>query len=146
MSDRDESNLRSLLEPDAPGIDELLAGCRPFTGATLAMMQQTRNEWLLRIPPAQMQNHYFATLGWLFIQSAPEHQVRRVVWDLDQFRAAVIEWADEQVEGKPRISPEQLAAADAIIAHTLNLVEAADFSVEPKPGEGSSGPPPPPNC
>ncbi|MEQ1862913.1 MAG: hypothetical protein ABMA13_23575 [Chthoniobacteraceae bacterium] len=140
---RDATNLRSLLGPDVPpGLEAMLGACRPFTGATLALMKQTQNEWLSRVPPAQMENHYFATLGWLFIQSAPENLVRRVVWDLTEFRAAVLEWANADVNGNSRISPEQLAAADAIIAHTLNLVEAADFAVTAKPDEGGTAAPP----
>jgi hypothetical protein len=138
---RDGANLRSLLENDVPpGLEELLGSCRPFTGATLALMQQTRNEWLRRVTPAEMENHYFATLAWLFIQSAPEKLVRRVVWDIEDFRAAVLDWSTT------RVTPDQLAAADAIIQQTLGLVDAANFSVEAKPNEsGTTAETPPPN-
>lgn len=142
---RDEANLRSLLEPDVPaGLAETLQGCRPFTGATLALMQQTGNEWLRRIAPAEMENSYWATLSWLFIQSAPENLVRRVVWEKEAFRNAVLEWGNQQKEnGEPRITAEILAAADMIIQATLGLVDQAEVSVQEKPSEGAPETPPP---
>lgn len=136
IHEREQANLQSLLEPDVPaGLDELMSGCRPFTGATLALMQQTGNEWLHRRPVTEMRNHYMATLEWLFMQAAPEKHVRRVVWNLEDFRNAALDWGNEDVNGAVRITPEILAAADAIIQHTLGLVDAANFAVVEKPGE-----------
>lgn len=142
---RENANLQSLLEPDVPpGLVELLGSCRPFTGATLALMSQTKNEWLKRVPASQMDNHYFATLSWLFIQAAPENLVRRVVWDIDAFREAVLDWSNELVDGEPRVTPGQLSGADRIIQTTLGLIDSAAFSVVDK-GGGSSKETPPPN-
>jgi hypothetical protein len=96
-------------------LDELLAGCRPFSAASLAILQETKNEWLLRVPMPEMQSPFFATLAWLFVQIAPEKQVVRESADLTRFRAAVLDWGAEHV------SAEQVAGATAIIAQTLGL-------------------------
>lgn len=142
---REDANLRSILEPDVPpGLEELLGSCREFTGATLALMQQTRNEWLHRLPVAQMENHYFATLCWLYIQAGPEREVRRMAFaSREDFINAAIDWGNAEVDGKPRITPDILAAADKIIEHTLALIDEAQISVEEKPGAPKSETPPP---
>ncbi|HEV7405158.1 MAG TPA: hypothetical protein VGO11_19600 [Chthoniobacteraceae bacterium] len=139
--DRDALNLRAMLEPDiAPELTSFLAGVRPFTAVTLALMQQTRNEWLKRVPVEEMESHYFATLSWLYLQSAPEADLCLTVFNETRFRKAVMEWG-------VTIDAKQLAAADAIIRHTLALVTAARVAIEPKPDDapGKNDPVPPPN-
>jgi hypothetical protein len=96
-------------------LDELLAGCRPVSAATLAILQETKNEWLQRRPTSEMQSPFFATLAWMFVQIAPQAQVVRASADLERFRNAVLDW------GAANVSADQVAAATAIIAQTLGL-------------------------
>lgn len=141
--DHIEASRRALLEPDVnQDLVQLLQSCRPFSGASLCFMQQTKNEWLKRIPAAQMENSYFATLSWLYIQAAPENEVRRNVWSETLFRDAVLRWTSEEVEGKPRISGEILAMAEFIIQHELKLIEDVSVKVLEKPGDKPEAAPP----
>jgi len=141
--ERAVANLRAFLEPDvSEELKALLGTVREFSGATLAMMQLTRNEWLRRVPPEQMKSDYFATLSWLYIQCAPEMEVRRVVFDEMRFRDAVWAWSLERPQGTPRINERVLSAANAIIKLELGLIEAAQISVLDKPGETKEAAPP----
>jgi hypothetical protein len=134
---REMSNLRALLEDDLPvGLIDLLNGVRPFTGDALALMQITQNEWLRRVPADQMASSYFASLSWLYILKGDEREVLQVAFDQVSFRRAVMAFGRQ-------ITPEQLAGADALIQHTLGLVDMAAISVKAK--NGDPGPDEPPN-
>ncbi|MDR3406382.1 MAG: hypothetical protein P4L99_28110 [Chthoniobacter sp.] len=138
-----EANMRAFLEPDVnQDMVTLLQGVRSFSGATLVMMQWTKNEWLKRLPVAQMESSYFATAAWLYIQAAPENEVREMIWNERMFRSAVMAWMSEDIDGKPRISAATIAAADVIIQHELGLIEAAQVGIEAKPGDKAEAAPP----
>ncbi|GEM_PF-6750142 len=138
----------AFLTPDASEVGKLTL--RPFSAATMAMMRQTRNEWLKRVPLDEMENADFATLAWLYIQGAPENEVRRTIWNETLFRESVLKWASEPNEkGEPRISSEDLAETKVQIAFALDLIHAAQVEVKEKPDDPSappsSAPEPPPN-
>lgn len=103
---------------------------RPFSGAVFAMLRQVGNEWILGVPRARMENASFATLSWLYIQCAPQAEVLRTVWKIDLFRSAVLLWSE-----KEKISAPALTSAESLIAASLAEISAANFEVEPKPGD-----------
>ena len=138
---RDNAALESFLQPEAPEVGKLTL--RSFSAATMAMMQQTRNEWLRRVPIEQMENPSFATLAWLYIQGAPEGEVRRTIWNEQLFRESVLKWGDAN------ITAEDLAKAEVQIGASLGLIAAAQVEVKEKPEDPdlppSSAPEQPPN-
>ena len=144
---RERASLESFLKPETPEIGKLTL--RPFSGATRAMMEQTHNEWLRRVPRAQMENASFATLAWMYIQGAPENEVRRTIWSETLFRESVLAWASEDINGEPRISAEELALAEVEIESALGLIAAAQIEVMEKPADPdlppAKAPEPPPN-
>lgn len=147
---RDADSIRAIAQPDMPplpeGLEERLGECRPFSAGSMALLQQVKNEWLLRIPPTEMENHYFATMSWLFIHTAPEREVRSICFGpRDAFLNRVLDWADKiGADGKGQLTAMQLAACDAIITDLLGLVQKAQISIVEKPdapGEDKNAPP-----
>lgn len=152
MSDqtaRDEAALKALLGAQPAEADDAFARLgkmRPFTAGTFALLHQTRNEWVLGLLPAEMSNCQFATLAWLYIQSGPLDEVRKVAFDAEKFQSAVIAWGDRLDDaGQPLFTAQMLDAAMAIIAGTLTSKAAAEFSIEPKPESARPDPDRPPN-
>lgn len=149
--EQEQEALRALLSPDEmplpAGLEERLGKCRVFGAASMTLLQQVKNEWLLRIPPPQMDNHYFATLSWLYIHIEDERIVRRACFGArEAFVDAVLDWSSRTAkDGAEEITAAQLAACDAIITDMLGLIKKAEISVVAKPDEPAPDPNEPPN-
>ena len=149
---RDEDSLRALLGEPAPlpvGEEDafsVLGKMRPLTAGTYALLHQTLNEWALGFAPEEMANRHFATLAWLYIQAGPLEEVRRVAFDRDRFRDAVLAWGDRlDADGQPLLTVAMLTAATQLITDALAQKAAADFSIQPKPDALKPDPDTPPN-
>lgn len=158
ISARELSTLRVLLGMDAPPADFAGIGvARPPSAAQFALLEQTMNEWALRIPPAEMASMHTATLGWLYIQSHSAAEIGRLCYtaagfDRAKFETAVLEWSDrtDPKTGEAVFSIAMLNAATAYIADVMTMKAGLAYDIEekkPKPGEPPPPPPetPPPN-
>jgi hypothetical protein len=84
----------------------------PITGATLALLELTKNEWLKPDPLGHRQTCYMASLAWLYVHSNPIKEVESAARTEREFLVSVLEFG-------ARVSVEQLLAADAAIQGTL---------------------------
>lgn len=71
----------------------------PFTAATLSVLAQTDNEWLHRLPPAEMSNRPFATLAWMYVHSQPAANFTTLD-DAAIFRASVLAFGESITVGQ----------------------------------------------
>jgi hypothetical protein len=140
------------------GAEEAVFGditLRPVSLASLALLEETRNEFLHPQGPLQtvphpvtcellqlptMANETFAVAAFAFIHGAPISAVRRVAFSPALFREAVLEFSEQ-------IQPSHLPGLTAEITDRLQAVTRLQFDIAPKPekpGKGGRKAPDPP--
>ncbi len=132
---RETASMRAMLAPDEFPLSKGIE-LRPLTLGTLALLRQTKNEFLTGTG-GKLENEIFAALAFAYIHAAPLAEVRRNVWNENAFRDAVAAFGDE-------MPPEKLPALIAEILRRLADIGALQFETKPQPGTGK-GPTPPGN-
>ena len=145
------ANLQSFIQPDAPVIAGLTL--RPLSAGSYALLGVTKNELInptgeeIEIPDPKTgamvkrrepRNAEYEALAFLFIHIAPLAHVRRVAFNDQLFREAVLAWADDLPMDALAVSLEQIGTILAPLA-------SAKVEIQPKPlppGAKTDSPPP----
>lgn len=140
---REDAATRAFLEPQENHIGGVLI--RAITLETLALLQQSRNEFLTPRGPVRedgkpsLENELFAALAFAYLHAAPAEEVRRAVWSESFFREQVLAFGAQ-------FAPGDLPRLVGIIQDRLAAIKALEFSIARKPEDRpAGGPAPPPN-
>lgn len=151
QAERDFANLAAFIKPDEP----VVAGVtlRPLSAGSYALLGVTKNELInptgeeIEVPDPktgamvkrrQPRNAELEALAFIFIHAAPLAHVRRVAFNEQLFREAVLAWADE-------LPMDALAGALEQIGTILAPLSTAKVEITPKPlppGVKPDSPPP----
>ncbi|MHA3773666.1 hypothetical protein ACXR0O_19190 [Verrucomicrobiota bacterium sgz303538] len=150
--DREAIARRVFIAPDETHIGAVRL--RPVTLGTLAILEETKNEFLFPRGPVKAvphpetgeviemavpENELFAALAFGYIHSADLSEVRRAAFAPRFFQERVLEFGDQ-------LQPSQLQILIREIGDRLREIQALRFTIAPKPDNSSNdGPTPPPN-
>lgn len=149
-------NLDALISPDETAVPALKLKLRPISLGTFMILKRIKSEFLtprgeeknvpvideatgwpklgadgqvVTVRRRVLEDELTATAEFLYIHSADELEVRRNALKPESFALAVLEFAE-------KIPLEQIPEIVSIIEQKLNEVDASNFSVQEKPGEG----------